>query len=517
MFLVVVLAAYAIIVAALFAFRGATGLEGVIILALSLLAGLLMVIWMAFLCGLPLLTRILGAVGLVALAAIVFTFVLRFDHFEGDMLPAFRFAWAPSPTERLRAHLAAEQAQPAGPSVDLTATSPSDFPGFLGKHRRGVVENVKLERDWAAHPPKELWRHPVGFGWSGFAVVGSAAITQEQREEGEAVVAYDKLTGKRLWQHIDERALFEETMGGNGPRATPLIDQGRVYTMGATGLLTCLDASGTKLWQHATLPSAAANLTWGMAGSPLAFENLIIVTPGVAPDHSITAYDAATGKEVWTQGDRPAAYGSPQYAKLFDVEQVLILDGAGLSSYEIRTGRPLWFFEWITQDAQRINTTQPIVLADWGRPEKDQIFISTGYGKGCAMLKLSYADGKFAVEELWSNANLRSKFADMVIRDEYLYGLDEGILCCLDLATGKRKWKGGRYGHGQLLLVGDLLLIQDEQGPVVLAEATPDGLKELGRIEALTQRTWNTLTLSGSTLIVRNDVEAAAYELPLAK
>lgn len=396
--------------------------------------------------------------------------------------------------------------------------APTDFPGFLGGDRLGVVRSVKLDPDWNANPPKELWRQSVGLGWSGFSVVGKLAVTQEQRRGDEAVVAYDLETGAEAWEHLDRGVNFQEAMGGNGPRATPTIYRGRVYALGATGVLNCLElSSGRLIWRKEILPDPnTQNLTWAMSGSPLATGDLVVVGPGVKPGRSLVAFHWTDGHEVWASGDDAAAYGSPQLCSLYGVPQILILNGERLVGHDPASGKQLWNFPWVTAGTQRINTTQPMVLAEYGVNEPEgAVFIASGYAHGCALLQVKKEGDSWscAKEPLWQNLNLKAKFSNMVIREGCVFGLDEGIMVCVDLKTGKQKWKGGRYGHGQILLVDDLIVVQSEAGKVYLVAADPDKRKELGSIDALPDRTWNTLTLSGDLLLVRNDSQAICYRL----
>jgi outer membrane protein assembly factor BamB len=234
--------------------------------------------------------------------------------------------------------------------------------------------------------------------------------------------------------------------------------------------------------------------------------------PGTGP--SVVAYDRDTGKVAWAAGENPAGYSSPQLATIAGVRQVLVFDAAGLGSYDAETGKDLWFFPW-TQDPE-VNVAQPLVFDD-GR-----VFISSGYGHGSAMLKVTFADGKWTVPEkpLWTTSKLKSKFANPVAYKGHVYGIDEaaGSLTCLDAADGRVCWKDGRYGNGQLLLVGDLLLIESETGKLVLVEATPDHWNEVASFQALPGRkNWNYLTVARGRAYVRNHETMACYELPVKK
>src|SRR5262249_14092735 len=344
--------------------------------------------------------------------------------------------------------------------LDLADKSPANFPEFRGnRQRNGVVTGPKLVRDWEATPPRRLWRQPVGAGHAGFAVSGNAAITIEQRRGKEAVVCYDTTTGRERWVFAYD-ALFSEQMGGKGPRATPTIADGEVFSMGALGKLFCLDAvTGSPKWSVDTL-SNNANLKWAMSGSPLVLDSgLVVVSPGVqtegAPAGTLMAFDRKKGELAWKAGTNRTGYSSPMLAALGGLPQIVLLDGDGVAGYAASTGKELWRHAWETQEG--INVAQPVVTGP------NHLFISSGYGVGCALLHIKEADGKWSVEEAWKNSNLRCKFTSAVLRDGHLYGLDEGVLTCLKVKTGKRAWRSGSYGHGQVLLSDDLLLITSEE------------------------------------------------------
>ena len=235
----------------------------------------------------------------------------------------------------------------------------------------------------------------------------------------------------------------------------------------------------------------------------------MIVCPTGRGGPAVVAYDVETGKPAWHAGTVRASYASPQIVELSGVRQVLLYAEPGLVAFELPAGRELWQFPWT--NSVRNNAAQPIAHAG-GR---DQVFVSTGYGQGCALVKIARGSGgSFTAQPLWTNNDLRSKFASPVLHKGHVYGLDDGILSCLRLSDGRRLWKAGRYGHGQLLLAGDLLLVQAESGEVVLVEPDPAELRERGRIPALDGKTWNHPALSGQYLLVRNQEEAACYELP---
>jgi len=386
---------------------------------------------------------------------------------------------------------------------------PDDFPQIYGPNRLAVLDRPSLARDWSASPPRELWRRQVGEACSAFSVVGDAAVTFEQRGENEVVARYDLRTGKQVWLYSGH-APFNTTVGGNGPRSTPTLERGRVHVLGATGNLICLDlATGDKIWSRNVLEDHGANRPdWGMASSPLVVGELVIVQLGNRAA-GIAAYDRSTGEPAWRQGEDKGTYTSPLLATVAGVEQVLVVYRNSVAGHDPVTGDVLWQHDWPNPGSERI--TMPLVVDD------RRLLVSAGYGVGSRMLEITRDDDGFHVELLWESRRLKSKFAPMVVREGVVFGLDDGVMVALDPETGERLWKGGRYGHGQFVLVDDLLLVQTEDGDVVLVEATPERHVELGRLPALSGRTWNPLALSGRLMLVRNDREAAVYELETAQ
>ena len=477
-------------------------LKGWMTAMLVLVAALLCLLWFLFLSRLPGRTRAIAA-GLLALSAFGLNRTLRLDGTaDGIGLPRFVWKWTPPPS---RPPLALPS-----PTVSAPAPVPGlvDVPQFLGPNRDGIAPAAKLSRDWQATPPKLLWRQPVGAGWSAFAVVGGRAYTHEQRGEEEAVTCYEVLTGRLLWTHTNA-ARFFQWQGGEGPRATPSVDRGQVFAIGATGLLDCLDAAtGARLWSRDILrENRIENLIWGVSASPLVFDETVVVTGGLTNGPTVLAYRRATGEPLWQSGADKASYASPILATLAGRRVILSVNAASFTAHDAGTGAVLLNHPW--SDEKWPKAAQPVVLAD------DRVFLSAGYGLGCQLLEIrAGADGGLTATQLWKNLRMKTQFNSAAARDGFLYGLDDGLLACVEIATGERRWKGGRYGSGQTLLVDDLLIVQTEAGAVVLAAAQPEAFAELGRIPALSSKTWNYPTLAGRYLLVRNDREMACYELP---
>lgn len=479
------------------------GVRGISSVALSLLSLLLLAVWLLFFSPL----RWWQAGGVLALCFVALLGAVQQVKLTGDWVPLFVFRWdnAPRYSSAAREPNVAALAQ-----LDLRRLRDTDFPEYRGRRRDGVVHGPPLSRDWTAKPPPLLWRQPAGGGYASFAVAGTAAVTIEQRDDKEAIVCYDVNTGQVLWIHAYP-AHFQEWQGGSGPRATPTIADGDVYSLGAAGRLVCLDGKTGGLKWSVDVLADNENIRWGMSGSPLVFDDTVVVNPGVqketAAGRALVAYRRSSGEVAWTAGNTRAGYSSPMLATLAGRRQILLFDGEQIAGYDTAGNGVLWSYPWKTQEG--INVAQPLVLDD------DRVFVSSGYGVGGAMLKVSLAEGKFQVEQLWKKATLQSKFANPVYRNGFIYGLDNGVLACVDVKDGTRKWKGERYGHGQVLLSGDLLVILSEEGELVLAHATPEEPRELGRIKAFTAktRTWNSHALADGKAFVRNDLEMACFDL----
>lgn len=476
--------------------------------SLTALGAVLLFVWLLVV-G-PWSRRSRTGVGVAALVAIaVLLGALRLDGVSGDIMPRLRFRWTPRDDEKLPS-VASEAANHG--EVNLAETTPDDSPEFMGRGRLASWSDTKLDRDWAAHPPKLIWRRPIGAGWSSFAVVGHYGVTQEQRGPDELVSCYDINDGKVLWAHSTP-VRFYAAIAGVGPRSTPTIHDGKVYALGAMGHLVCLDgATGREIWKHQIVEENGGNVPeWGKSCAPLVYENKVIVSAGGPDGKSLVAYDAHDGKLVWSAGDDPSGYSSPTVLTLCGVPQIVIINAATVVSHDPADGHVLWSRPWPEDGLASPNVAQPIAIGE------NRLLVSKGYSLGSALWELDHADGKWQTKQMWRNKrNLKTKFTSAVVRDGYAYALDENVLACVEVANGKNRWREGRFNHGQVLLVGDLLLVQSETGDVALVEASPAGYHELGRIAAVTGQSWNYPTLVGNRLLVRTEQEAACYELPLA-
>lgn len=479
------------------------------VVSYSVAAGSLLFLAAWFLFRSRLSNRWKWGVTMAAVAAVgLFFLAFRLENFSGDMNFRFVARFAPTHDETLTTLDARPVETPAD---DLISPGESDFPQFLGPNRAAKVAGVQLATDWQTNPPREVWRRPIGAGWSGFAVVGNMAVTQEQRGEQELVVAYQLETGDIMWSHAD-KGRFSSLLGGDGPRATPTIHDGKCYTQGALGVLNCLNAAtGRKIWSRNIIQENGAEVSnWGQSGSPLVVDHLVIVSAGGPDGKSLIAYHKDTGEPVWSSGSDRASYASPVLAEIGGERQVLSVNENYVVGHRLSDGQERWRYAWPGKSDSNANTSQPVAVGG------DRVFLSKGYGHGSALIQLTGHDqDQFAVEVLWREQSLmKTKMTNVVVDDGYVYGLSGGILECVELDTGRRQWKRGRYGHGQILLVGDLLLITAENGDIALIGAGPEKYQEVARFKALDDKTWNTPALAGYYLLVRNHREAACYALP---
>ena len=498
-----------------------TSLEGNFKGPLSILAILLMLIgvafWVLIFSGLRWTRRLaIVAAGLFALALSVVAvgkLTRREGSYTGAGVPRLVWKWSP------------RYVAPPIQTVSLTtvapvmlSSTPDDFPQFLGPHRDNTVPPSGLSHDWSAHPPTQLWRHAVGLGWSGFSVVGRFTYTMEQRGEQECTVCYDATTGNPVWFH-GNNVYLHESEGGDGPRATPTFDSGKIYSLGGLGNLDCLDAvSGKVIWSKSLLADPPKDkLRYGQTCSPLVVDNMLIVTGGMTGP-ALMAFDKETGAPIWQAAGDPPGYDSPTLATIDGVRQLLLVHVKSIEGHDLSDGRSLWKFKW---PGFLPKNSQAVAVGS------DRVFSSTGYGIGSVLLQVktavaptqpaSVASGAItqSVAEIWHTPTMKTEMSNVVVQGNYVFGLDDGWLACQDLGTGKRKWRSEKYGHGQIILAGDVLIVQSEEGYVCLIDAKPEGATELGRFTALTSNLcWNTPALAGHLLFVRNDHEAACFRLP---
>lgn len=437
--------------------------------------------------------------------------LFRLDGFDGAYYPELSFRWLPKGEER-RTFQQPKLPIDASDSTHKTTISwdevTAEWPGFRGPFANGTAITTSASLDWQASPPRELWRISVGPSWSSFVHAAGRLFTQEQRGQRELVTCYEAETGRLLWEHAVENR-FEDVVAGAGPRATPAFSNGQLYTFGAKAVLCAIEAAdGQELWRRDLMQEFNARLpVWGFSNSPLVVEDLVIVYAGGDEPHGLCAFDRTTGESVWQIESRGMNFSSAQLVELDGEQLVLFGDSNGLMAIEVETGTIAWSFKPSKWEGPA--KVQPQKIGD------ESLIVPLGDGVGIARLEITRDGEQWVIEESWTSRKLRPSFNDFVVHEGFVYGFDQHILACVDVSTGERRWKRGRYGFGQLLLIPehDQLIVLSEKGDLVLLAANSKRLQELGQVHAIEGKTWNHHILVDDRLFVRNGAEAACFQL----
>jgi outer membrane protein assembly factor BamB len=434
-----------------------------------------------------LLVGLVGAFGLLTGYHLLFSERFRFDPLQMQALQA-------APLQSGTA-----DRRDAGP------TAAGDWPQWRGPNRDGVSGETGLLTRWPAGGPKKLWEAKGGGGYSSFAVAAGKVYTILQDDDKEAVVCWQADTGKELWR-FRYPAQYENDFG-SGPRSTPSVDGDRVYAVGATGIFHCLKAdTGAKLWRHDLLEEfKAENLQWGVAFSPLVEGDLVFTNPGGPNGNSVAAFDKKTGKLAWKALGDQAGYSSPVAATIAGVRQVVFFTASGLVGVAPKDGQALWRYPWETSFDCNIAT--PIVVEDY-------VFLSSGYGKGAAVVKVEADGGGLKARRVYETTKMCNHFSTCVLYKEHLYGFtDPGILTCMEFRTGKVRWQERGFKKGSLTLADGHLIILGEEGLLALAEATPQEYREKGRVQVFEGKCWTVPVLANGKLYLRDETTVKCLEL----
>ncbi len=486
-------------------------------------AATLLYFWLLRRRSIPIIARIV--IGIVPIIGIIGFFVLnRYDGVSGELVPHFTSRWKP-----------ADQSISAGKSVSLPIADSREFSTspyyefasiqFWGDQRDGTVAAIDLETNWETNPPEELWRIPIGLGWGSFSVAEGLAVTLEQPSgaDHDVLFAVELETGKLVWAS-EIAGTHSNPVGGTGPRTTPSIAGQRVIVQTGTGKMVCCDLhSGQLIWQRDLIAEAGIDqatserfITWGRSGSPLVVGDQVIVPFGGAPEaglKTLVSMSLETGNLLWTSGNDQISYASPQLLTLDGKEQIVLVSEQIVGGYSLVDGRKLWEYPWASKSNGDANTSQVAQI------DETSLLLSKGYGRGCNRISLTKrSTGDFQVVMDWENTkSLKTKLTSCVLYDEAAFGLNDGKLECVSLVTGRRNWIKGRYGHGQILLCGEHLIITSEDGELVVLAANSKEPVELAKIKVLDGVTWNIPTLAGNLILIRNGKQAVCIKLPVKK
>ena len=437
--------------------------------------------------------------------------LVRIEGADGAMNPRLAWRWQPTAEEQLLARLPTVVSQAAGGAATAGSpltVQPGDWPAFRGPARDGINRTDVIESDWSVRPPREVWRIAVGPGWGSCSVVDGWLFTQQQRGDQECVTAHAADTGVERWA-ATVPTRFEEAISGAGPRGTPTFAEGRLYTCGANGHLDCLEAhTGRAVWSVELTRLGGSSPYWGYASSPLVAGGRLFVYLGGGPGKGLAALDAKTGTVLWTGGAATHSYSSPHEVTLHGQQQIVLVSEVGVEAFDPESGSLIWQHEWLDPGINR--DVQPLF-------DGDDVLISTGIGgqQGWRRLHLTREGDRWETQVEWFQRTLRPYYNDAVRLGDHVFGFDQDIFTCVSLKDGKRRWRAGRYGSGQVLLLETqkLLVVQAENGEVVLVDADPSQQRERGRFTPLTEKTWNHPVVVGGRLYVRNDRELACFDL----
>jgi outer membrane protein assembly factor BamB len=373
------------------------------------------------------------------------------------------------------------------------ATSANDWPQWRGPNRDGVSQESGWLTGWPPEGPAKLWQASVGIGYSSFAVSKGHLYTMGNVAETDTVFCLDALTGKVLWKH-EYPCPSKDPNGYHGTRCTPTVDGDRVYTLSRQGHFFCLDsANGHVKWSKDFRKEfGVAPPMWGFAGSPLIEGDWVLSEAGGGTNASVAAFDKHTGEVVWRAGSDSAGYGSLIAFDMGAERCLLQFSIDHLICRKMKDGTETWRLPWKT--SYGVNTATPIVHGD-------EVFISSGYNFGCALLKAAPA----SAQEIWRNKNMRNHVNSCVLLDGFLYGYDESELKCMEWRTGQVKWSTKAYGKGAVQSAGGKLILYGQNGKLGLAEANPEAFKELCSFPALTGTdAWANPVLANGILYVRS-------------
>ncbi len=431
-----------------------------------------------------------------------------------------------------------ERAQAAAQDkLSAPPVTSNDWPQWRGPNRDGV-SSENILNIWPTGGPKVLWEQKTGEGFASVAVARGRVFTIFQDGDNESVVSYDATSGKEYWRY--SYPCRYQNFYGNGPRSTPAVDGELIYTVGATGLMHCLKAfshqSGDDpVWKKDLLREFGAQPPeWGVAFSPLVDDQHVYIMPGGPNGNSLAALDKRTGAVAWKKHDDLVGYSSPIAATFpkidlgtpvhaaiagfsfpiaaafYQERQILFLTGSRLIGVNPDTGAMRWDYPWLVQ--QQCNIATPIV-------EKNYVFLSSGYGKGCALLKIEWDGDEWKAPHVYkNNTRMKNHFSSSVRRGNHLFGFDDSMLTCMNFLTGKTAWKERGFEKGSVLVVGAQLIVYGANGKLALAEASPESYVETASFQfsAQSHSCWSAPVVSNGRLYVRDQEKLVCFDVKAA-
>jgi outer membrane protein assembly factor BamB len=376
-------------------------------------------------------------------------------------------------------------------SVPRAAAQSQDWPRWRGPEGNGISLGVEVDPKAISGGPKIAWKASLGMGFSSMAVKGDRLYCLGNTNGTDTVFCLEAGTGRKLWSYSYACAQSSYP----GPRATPTVDGGTVYTLSREGHLFALDAATGKVrWaKHLVKDFRLRSPMWDFAGSVVVAGDRLILNAGT----SGIALDKATGAKIWDSGPGPGGYATPVLTEQAGKPAAVIFGERSAYGVDIASGSVLWSFPW--QTGSDVNASDPVVL-------DGKVFVASAYGKGCALYDVSGA----RPAPVWRNNAFETHFSSFVALDGYIYGIDgdarepsAGVLRCLEVRTGATAWST-QLGFGSLVVAGSRLVVLTSTGTIVVAEASPAGFRELARCALPRNQYWTPPALAQGRLYVRN-------------
>lgn len=388
-------------------------------------------------------------------------------------------------------------------SFAATAQTAGDWPQWRGPNRDGISKETGLLQQWPEQGPPLVWKASgAGNGYSSLAVTGGRIFTMGVRGDREYVVAFDVATGKEVWATPNGRVFTNDR--GNGPRGTPTVDGDRLYALGGSGDLSCLEAkSGRVLWTMNILQKfGGSNPRWGISESPLIMGEKVLVNAG-GPNASVIALNKTNGSVIWRSQSDAAGYSSGMPLQIGSVTQVVFFTDQRAVGLDVKDGKLLWSYPKASNDVANVAT--PVIKGN-------RVFLSSDYGTGAGLVEVK-ADG--TAQEVYFTKEMRNHHSSSILIGDYLYGFSSGILTAMRFDTGAVAWRDRSVGKGSLVYADGKLYAFSENGVVGLIEATPTGYVEKGRfrIQQDSLPTWTHPVIAGGRLYLRDQNTIYAYDV----
>jgi outer membrane protein assembly factor BamB len=379
----------------------------------------------------------------------------------------------------------------------ITQACSADWPNFRGANHDGISHETGLKTQWNTSL-RPIWEREVGAAFSSFSVVGDRLYTCGLKDGKQVLYCLDANKGTVVWENAFEKEFRNEF--GDGTRATPTVNDGRVYVLGANGRLLCADAkTGRSLWTA----QFNAKPMWAYSGSILIEGNLAIASAG-GSGGSLVAFKKDTGEKVWQTGKDPMGYATPYPFTLDGKRYIVGFMGNAAIIVEAKTGREAWRTEWKTD--WEVNASSPIFHDGY-------LFLSSGYRTGAGVMRLTPSGDKLTAEPVWSSKVLLNKFQSCILHEGNLYTSDQKSLKCVDFMTGQRRWNVPRIKHGTFVLADQHLYLLTQGGKLQVAPVSEKEFNPTAKIELLTGKCWSVPVINDGKLYARNLTRIVAFDI----